>query len=165
MPKTVYLAGPITGQSYDGATGWREDATRRFGERGIVGLSPMRGKRYLKGVPHIGDSYEETILSGAKGITACDRWDCMRCDVLLVNFIGAERVSIGTCMEIAWADAYRKPIVVAMEKNDWHDHAMIREVTGFLCPSLEAALTTVEAILNEPTENWPVVVVHDSVAV
>jgi hypothetical protein len=33
-----------------------------------------------------------------------DRFDATRCDVLLVNLLGAERVSIGTMMEVAWAD-------------------------------------------------------------
>jgi nucleoside 2-deoxyribosyltransferase len=145
--KLVYLAGPITGASYADATDWREDAIKRLAKSNIKGLSPMRGKFYLEKYEDIPDHLEE-ILSTAKGITARDRFDCLRCDVLLVNFVGAKRVSIGTAMEIAWADSKHTPIVVAIDKDNPHDHAMIRECSGFVLPTLKEALSIVEAILN-----------------
>ena len=43
----VYLAGQISGLSYDGAVDWRKDAITRLDAEGITGLSPMRGKEYL----------------------------------------------------------------------------------------------------------------------
>ena len=146
ITKTVYLAGPITGQSYGGATEWREQAIERLAKRGITGLSPMRGKYYLEKFTDIPD-YVDVPLSTARGITTRDRWDCFRCDVLLVNLTGTSRVSIGTVMEIAWADAARKPIVLAMEPGSLHDHSMVREAAGYILPTLEDALTIVEAIL------------------
>lgn len=145
--KLTYLAGPITGASYDEATEWRTDAIARLAKHGIVGLSPMRGKAYLSGLDEIGDHYDE-ILSTAKGIVARDRWDCQRSDVVIVNFVGAGRVSIGSVMEIAWADAARVPIVLAMEKGNIHEHAMINEVIGFRTQTLDEALATAEAILR-----------------
>lgn len=46
--KKVYLAGPISGQSYDGATSWREEAKEELSSwSDIIGYSPMRGKTYL----------------------------------------------------------------------------------------------------------------------
>jgi hypothetical protein len=157
--KLVYLAGPITGQTYDGANDWREAAIARLAKVGIKGLSPLRGKYYLEGLTDIPDSLD-VPLSTPKGITTRDRWDCLRCDVLLVNFIGAKRVSIGSCMEIAWADTRHTPIVLAMEspqevatgtalsRGNVHEHAMIRECAGFILPTLEEALSYVEAILG-----------------
>lgn len=115
---------------------------------GITPLSPMRGKLYLLQETSIGDSYEESVLSCQKGITTRDRWDCTRADVLLVNLIGAERVSIGTMMELGWADAVRVPIVLAMEPENIHDHAMVREVAGFILPALPEAVHTVRALLS-----------------
>ena len=41
---TVYLAGPITGLTYDGATDWRHAVAADLNSVGIKGLSPMRGK-------------------------------------------------------------------------------------------------------------------------
>src|SRR5947209_9922579 len=42
----VYLAGPITGKTYAGATDWRHDFGLILPK--IIKLSPMRGKDYLK---------------------------------------------------------------------------------------------------------------------
>src|SRR5688572_21568512 len=112
---TVYLAGPITGLSFDGATDWRGHAQGVLLDRGIRGVSPMRAKEYLKSEKSLkaaGYSQPDMPLSSAKGITTRDRWDCTNADVVLVNLVGAERVSIGTMMELAWADSARVPIVL-----------------------------------------------------
>lgn len=149
----VYLAGPITGLNYAGATDWREAAIADLHYWGIKGLSPMRGKDYLKHVPQIftpdGDAYGHlSVLSTNRGITTRDRWDATRCDALLVNLLGAEKVSIGTVMEIAWADLSRIPIVCAMEPyGNPHDHGMVTEAIGFRVPTLEEALHVVKAML------------------
>lgn len=152
--KTVYLAGPIAGHSYLGATEWRDNVIADLAAVGIKGLSPMRAKDYLKNVESdVGFSAtcEEygalSPLSGPRGIMTRDRFDATRCDVLLVNLIGAQKVSVGTVMEIAWADLVRTPIVVAMEPGNPHEHAMVNEAIGFRCGSLDEALHVVKAIL------------------
>jgi hypothetical protein len=146
--KRVYLAGPITGLSFEGCTDWREYAIKELATAGITGLSPMRSKDYLKSENIVGDSYEDTVLSCSRGITTRDRWDTTRCDLILVNFLGAEKVSIGTVMEIAWADLVRTPSIIVMEpEGNAHDHAMIRECTGFRVETLEAGLEVAKAIL------------------
>lgn len=154
---TVYLAGPIAGCSYAGATDWRDRAQDVLARDGIRGLSPMRAKEYLKGVE--GDvGFSATCqeyghlspLSGPRGIMTRDRFDATRCDVLLVNLLGAAKVSIGTVMEIAWADLKRTPIVVAIENDgsNPHEHAMIGEAIGFRCGTLDEALDVVRSILS-----------------
>lgn len=156
----VYLAGPITGLSYGGCTDWRKYACEKLSTAGVVGVSPLRAKEYLRNEQAIGDSYEDIALSTARAITTRDRFDCMRADVLLVNLLGAERVSIGTVMEIAWADAVRVPVVLVMEpsaeentglvpsKGNVHEHAMIRECVGFRVQTLDEGLNVVKAILG-----------------
>jgi nucleoside 2-deoxyribosyltransferase len=74
--------------------------------------------------------------------------DVMRCDMILVNFLGASKVSIGSVMEIGWADAWRKPIIVVMEKDNVHSHAMIREVAGYIVSNLDEAIKIVIAVLS-----------------
>jgi len=143
---TVYLAGPITGLSYEGATDWRDNVITALAPN-IKGLSPMRGKQYLLSEAQIKDSYTEHVLSTAKAIVTRDRFDAMRCDVLLVNFLGAKKVSIGTVMEIAWADAKRIPIVVVMEKNNIHHHSMLEMVSGYVVESLDEAINIIKTIL------------------
>lgn len=148
MKPTVYLAGPIKGLSYDGATTWREDAQIALAAVGIVALSPMRFKRYLAGELTIGDSYADFTLSTEQGITTRDRFDVQRCDVVLMNLLGAEKVSIGTMIEAGWADAYRKPVVLVVEDSgNAHDHCMLRTIAGFRVPTLAAGLDTVAALL------------------
>jgi hypothetical protein len=57
-------------------------------------------------------------------------------------------LSIGTIMELGWADAYRKPVVVAMEaEGNLHEHPMVREAIGYRLPTLDAALAVTKAIL------------------
>lgn len=143
----LYCAGPITGVSYDESTDWREYVASKLPPH-IKAVSPMRGKKYLANEKNVKDSYEEHPLSCQKGITCCDRMDVMRCDMILVNFLGADKVSIGSVMEVAWADAWRKPIVVVMEKDNVHSHAMLREVSGFIVSSLDEAITIATAVLS-----------------
>ena len=143
----LYCAGPITGVSYGESTDWREYIASKLPAH-IKAVSPMRGKKYLANEKNIKDSYEEHPLSCQKGITCRDRMDVMRCDMILVNFLGANKVSIGSIMEIAWADAWRKPIVIVIEKDNIHSHAMIREVSGFIVSNLEDAISIATAVLS-----------------
>lgn len=142
----VYLAGPIKGLEYSIATDWRNDVTNRLAEHGIVCASPMRGKSYLAHEQELGDKYDAHILSTAKAIVTRDRWDTTTCDLVLMNVIGAERVSIGTMIEAGWADASRVPIVLAMEDGNVHDHGMLTEIAGFRTLSLVEAVETIIAI-------------------
>lgn len=143
----LYCAGIITGVSYGESTDWREYVAIKLPPH-IKAVSPMRGKKYLANEKSIRDSYEEHALSCQKGITCRDRMDTMRCDMILVNLLGATKVSIGSVMEIAWADMCRKPIVVVMEKDNIHQHSMIREVSGFIVSSLDEAIAIATAVLS-----------------
>lgn len=174
----VYLAGPITGLTYGDSVDWRRFAERFLEEWDIEALSPMRGKKYLEAVGIIedvsyGEDNAEWALSAAAGFTQRDHGDCMNSDVVLCNFLGADRVSIGTVLEVAWAHAYRKQLIVVvdapidppadMHNKPWHDkngvlrspdgrnihdHAMIRQVAGYVVPTLEHGLNLIPAILN-----------------
>lgn len=152
MSGTVYLAGPITGLSYQGATDWRHHVRDLLDPIGIRTYSPMRAKEYLATIGCISGTGEEYrhfgCLSLPRGVMTRDRFDATRCDVLLVNLLGAERVSIGTVMEIAWADAHRTPIVCAMEQSgNPHEHMMVQEAIGFRVDSLSDAVDVIKAIL------------------
>ncbi|MGX9944839.1 nucleoside 2-deoxyribosyltransferase [Bradyrhizobium denitrificans] len=142
----VYLAGPISGLNYEGATDWREFAKGELKQFGIKALSPLRNQEHLKSVATFTNAAAETErllspMSTPRGLTVRDRWDAMRCDVLLVNLCGATKVSIGTVMEIAWADSKGIPIVVAMEdEGNPHEHAMINETIGFRVPTIWDAI-------------------------
>lgn len=151
---SVYLAGPITGLTYDEGQDWREYAKAWLDDEGIDGFSPLRAKQYLRAIGVLDSAGTKdsaylglNAMSEPKGITARDRFDCMGRDLVLVNFIGAEKVSVGTCIELGWADAARVPIVVAMEEENVHRHAMVNEVSGFIVDSLDEALAVAKAVL------------------
>jgi nucleoside 2-deoxyribosyltransferase len=145
----VYLAGPIKGLSYAGATDWREHvANRLFNNPRIQTLSPMRYKAILETTKVLPDSSEnEAPLLSDKGVTTRDRWDVMRSDLVLMNLAGAKAVSIGTMIEVGWADAFRKPIVAVMTPDDIHWHGMVRQCAGFIVPTLNEAIDIVNALL------------------
>jgi nucleoside 2-deoxyribosyltransferase len=144
---TVYLAGPITGCTYGDCTDWRDYAKKKLAEAGIIGLDPMRGKTFLEKETNVGNNYAHP-LGTPRGIMTRDHWDCTRCDVLLVNLIGATRVSIGTVMEIAWAYDNQIPIILLIEPTgNPHDHAMIQEAVGFRVSCLDEGIAIAKAIL------------------
>lgn len=149
-----YLAGAITGLSYNGCTDWRQEAIAYLEKYGVQGLSPLRGKEYLKDETSISDNYDNhekklyATMSGQRGIYARDKFDCERADLVLVNLLGAQRVSIGTVMEIAWAAGAKKPIVLVMEaEGNIHEHSMLREACAFRVETLAEALHVTTAIL------------------
>lgn len=147
--KSVYLAGPISGLDYAGAQGWRDRAGALLAARGIVGLSPLRAKQYLAAAgPLAVDGYAQP-LSTAKGLTTRDRMDCTRSDLVIANLLGADRVSVGTMIELGWADGARNPIVLVMEKEgNVHEHAMVRELAGFVVDTVDQACDLAVAILT-----------------
>jgi nucleoside 2-deoxyribosyltransferase len=152
--KLVYLAGPITGLSYGEARhGWREEfddilRTMDVNNDHIQCLSPMRGKDHLKALQAIKgtESAYDTAMSRGSGIVCRDRFDVTRhCDVMVANFLGAKVASVGTCIELGWADAARVPIIVVIEDDgkdvgNPHDHLMAMGVAGYRVSTLEEAV-------------------------
>lgn len=148
MAKRVYLAGPITGLTYDEGNNWRLDAYKRLMAKGIEAYSPMRAKEYLRSEGVLTGSYSTGLFSSARNIMTRDYDDCRKADLILCNFLGATRVSSGTVMEVAWAYAFRVPLVVVMEeKGNPHEHPMIAESIGFRVDNMEDALYITERIL------------------
>lgn len=151
MRKSVYLCGPITGLTYNEARyGWRQEVADILGDHDIDCLSPMRMKDHLSTESDTMSSqgYRWSSMSSQKGITARDRFDTQRSDVVLCNLLGVDKVSIGSMIEFGWADAMRIPIVLAMEDaGNLHDHAMAKEIASFIVPSVSDAVEVVKALL------------------
>lgn len=155
----LYLAGPITGLNYQGASDWRI-AVKEALAPDIVAFSPMRGKEYLKALDVIGDARVQqgalpsddsyglrNVMSSAQGITYRDRNDVMNADAVLMNLLGATRVSIGTMIEAGWADAFRKPVIVVREKDSVHGHGMLDAIATYTVDTLDEALHLTRMLL------------------
>lgn len=142
----MFLSGPITGLTFSESVAWRDEAINKLSSNNIIGFSPMRGKDHLKNETDIKDHYDH-ILSQPKSINRMDYFDVKRSDAVLVNLLNAKRASIGTIMEIAWAYEMGKPIVIAMEKNNMHQHAMINECADFVVEDLNTAVEVITHLL------------------
>lgn len=172
--KKVYLAGPITGASWNESEGWRDilkqkarNASYQSGMKivrpfeDVKFFSPLRGKEYLKSETSIKDSYDEHKFSTAKSIMLRDHHDVETSDAIIVNLQGATRVSIGTVMEIAWAYAYRKPVICIIEEpekletgfaassGNIHEHSMLNEAIWWRAKDIDEALYALNRLFNE----------------
>jgi hypothetical protein len=144
----VYAAGPIAGLTYAEGQDWRVEFAASLPEE-IRVMSPLRAKsQRLAREGVIVDGYEDNPLTSQRGLTTRDRQDCLRADAVVYNFLGAKKVSIGSCIELGWADSKRIPIILVMEPSgNVHDHCMVRDLAGFRVDSLEKAAEILEAIL------------------
>lgn len=137
----LYLAGPISGATMEDMRSWRERVAEEIDPR-IEVFSPLRSKGH------------ETLdlshpLCTDRAITTRDLWDVKRADLILVCFEGAAKVSIGTVMEIAYAHAFRVPVLRVLEPGlkTLHSHPMLDSCTDFWASSIEEAIEMAEMIL------------------
>src|SRR5436309_14136370 len=126
----VYLSGQISGMTFAGASDWRIIYGHMLRAAGFTVLDPMRGKSFLSNQKTIErEVYEQTkrVDLSDKALVIRDHADVVAADIVLVNLLPAERVSIGTMFELAWAKAYQKIVVIVMEPGNIHDHPFVRE--------------------------------------
>ena len=144
----VYLAGQITGLTYDGAEDWREQAREMLAGHGITAFSPLRGKSFLRDMGVIEDSQEARTISSAKGLTARDREDVRRADAVLMYLPDDARISIGTMIEVGWADAWRVPVVLVITPGSLYaTHPMVRECVAYTAHTLAEGVSLTVALL------------------
>lgn len=150
--KTVYLAGPIAGLNYEGATAWRDTAADALKLYCVTALTPMRDKHYLRAVGILGrEGYNQHPLSTNKGLVTRDRHDCQHADAILMNLSGAKIASIGSMIEFGWADSARVPIVTVLDLADTdnpHIHGFVKELSGFIVPTLEQGIDIILSLIN-----------------
>ena len=152
---TVYLAGPISGLTYDQGTSWRDYATLRLRAKGVRCASPLRSKEFLKAEGVISPkAYAVSPLSSQRGIMTRDRFDVMNSTMVLMNLLGATQVSQGSVMEAGWADAFRKPLVICMEADNIHQHPMILDAAGYVVDDLDLGIAIVASVLLPYVEEW-----------
>ena len=152
MKFKVYLAGPITGLTFDEGQDWRAYVRDILAPVGIDAYSPLRQKHFLRAHGVLQGSYANPMATD-KGIMTRDHFDVKTADLIFVNLLGAKSVSAGTVMELGWAYAYSKPVVCAIEpEGNVHEHPMVREALGYRLPTLDAAIAVVQAILLSQVE-------------
>lgn len=142
----IYLVRPISGCSFEQVINYYEETTEILNEVGNQTLHAMMGKHTFKdedGNPKMGwfraSDYEDPV-STDRAIIGRDRWMTKKADIIYANFLDAERVSIGSVMELAWAFDYSKHVVLTMQKSTIHDHAFIKQCADVIFPSHQESL-------------------------
>jgi nucleoside 2-deoxyribosyltransferase len=142
----LYLAGPITGCSYKGATGWRHKFAEDAQALGYNVYSPMRGKEHLVHIKRLRPHGYDNPMSTDQAIMRRDSFDVRRSDVLVANLAGAEIVSIGTVMELGWAYILGKYVIIVMEDKNIHSHAFVEQSASAIVETLKDALKVLEVL-------------------
>ena len=149
---TIYLCGAITGLSGKQARyGWRAEVHDALADTDIECISPMRHKDNLMDVSTLSPlGNPELVMSCASGLTARDRFDVARSDVLFCNLLEATQVSSGSMIEFGWADALRIPILCCIEADgsNPNEHAMLQELTDWRCGSTKEGIEVIRHVLG-----------------
>lgn len=148
--RAVYLSGPITGFSESTVRDWRQHVTNRLAS-GLVVVDPMRDAVDATIVSNLqlNDVARLEHLQHGKEILERNRGDIARCDLVLANFLGADRASIGAIGELFWADLLRKPVIIVREPHgNIHDHGMINAIAARTFHDLDAAIDKINTILG-----------------
>lgn len=150
MKPRVYLAGPISGLSFDEAqNGWRAVVEAWGLDNGVCVLSPLRGKDYLRGVGKLEKQYLDlSQLSSPQGIVRRDFNDVKTCDAVLANVLNATRISLGTAWEVGVAFALQKPLIAVLEPGSVHDHPFITQSATYTFSTLDEALPALLYLLG-----------------
>jgi len=146
----IYLAGPISGLKYGVAADWRDDVATQH-EHSFNFASPLRAKEFLdtgEVLDHTNIVYDN-VLSSPHGVMTRDSWDVHRCDCVFANLLGAERVSIGTVMELAWAWKAGTPSIIIMEPDNIHNHVMLRQASPFYTETVDEGIDMLYALFSK----------------
>lgn len=142
----VYLAGGITGNSYEEATEWRRQVADVVERHNGVVLDPMRGKDELKGVSSIAIAYPNNDpTKNSRTVFSRDLADVEQCDIFFVNFYTVK--SVGTPFELGYAYALGKHII-SIAPEPLAQHPFIRESADLVFTDFDAALIYLEHCLQ-----------------
>ncbi len=129
--KTIYLAGPIRGVTFRQASEWRERFRKECPE--FEYLDPLTFNSFSDlDKPMFTFHHPTTVEREARGRTEVvlrDVWCVRQADIVFVNFLGSEIISIGTVFEIGAAHALGKLVVVAMDPESIHRHPFIEQIS------------------------------------
>jgi nucleoside 2-deoxyribosyltransferase len=137
---TVYLARQITGLSFAEVEAAYEDLKSRVSALGFKVLQAMTGKKDLAGHQNLSACGIGRPLSTDHAIAQRDRWMVRQSDLVLMDLRGTTRISIGCCMELAWAFEMGKHNIVVLEPDNLHHHAFIHDCAHVIYETLEDAL-------------------------
>ncbi len=138
---SIYLAGPIAGQTVDGLSNSISEKVAILTDLGYLVYNPMIAKNNLiqSGESFTPHGYEALPIASEHAIFARDKWMVNQADIILADLsTSGTRVSIGTMMEIAWANILNKMVIVVMPPDNIHDHIFVNEAATHVFDTLDA---------------------------
>ena len=146
----IYLAGPISGKSYDEVVNLYNEKIDIFTKMGYSVLCPMRGKSYLRNELEFKDhGYSNFPVSTNHAIFERDKWMVQTSDIVFADLLNSgERVSIGTVMELAWASYLGKHTIILLPENNIHRHAFVLESADIIFENISDALKYFKDLIN-----------------
>lgn len=136
----IYLAGSISGMSYEVVANYFHETAYNLRLIGYHVITPMTGKSELRTDTKLkADGYHIPAATN-HAIAERDRWMVEQADVVYCNLTMAQIVSIGSVMELAWAQMLGKHTVVAMQTDNIHRHAFVLEAADIVYETHEKAM-------------------------
>jgi nucleoside 2-deoxyribosyltransferase len=130
---SVYLAGPILGCDKDEANTWRHEVAAKLAAHNIVGISPLRRQLEPSHKGKYGLGTRKT--TGSKNI-----FDVKNCDMTLAylpKMPEGRHQSYGTLLEIGWAYALGKSVILVTDDPEVRDHMVIDFCANWVTDTLE----------------------------
>ncbi len=142
----IYLAGPISGQTYDNVVDRLAAREKVLKGLGFTVIHPMTGKEALRTGTNLRAHSYKIPVSTNHAIFRRDKWMVSMCDIILAELTDAEIVSIGTCFELAWASHLGKHTIVILPKGNIHRHAFVLEAADVIFEEYEDAMVYLQKL-------------------
>lgn len=140
----VYCARPISGETWETVVDYYNGIKTKLETLGFQVLQPMTGKSCIRTelTERFKPADHKAVLASNHAIFERDQWMVRNCDILYLDLTGAQRVSIGSMMELAWASLLGKYTIVVMESDNdnIHRHAFVLEAADVIFSSADEAL-------------------------
>lgn len=136
----VYLAGPIAGQTGEKLLNSIAEKAAILTDIGYLVYQPMVGKSHI--IPHTetykSNGYEQFAVATNHSIFARDKWMVTQADIIVADLsTSGDRVSIGTMMEIAWANLQGKLVIVVLPDGNIHNHLFVLEAATHIFKNMD----------------------------
>lgn len=156
--KYIYLAGPILGCTKSEASDWRNGVQQEINYRLGGGMMPMKSPitciSPLRCEPIIGERYEagynDPKFGTARAIGAKNHFDTKQADMVLAFLPKPpedRHQSYGTIVEIGWAKALEKPVIVVSDDSSIAEHPVIQYCADWFLPDLVSAVDVIVGLL------------------
>jgi len=141
----AYIMHPITGLSGEELFSYYDDIIKSLPD-GIRALSPLAGKEFLQDWDYLPSTGYNAACCQDHAIFERDQWMVRQADILFCDFTGAEKVSIGCCMELAMGALLGKHTVLVMDKDNCHNHAFVKEAADVIFDTPEEGIQYLKSL-------------------